>query len=457
MMETTETLILRNLIYNEDFTRKVLPFIKTEYFIDNLQQVLYEEIASFINEYNSLPTKEALTIELEKRTDLNETSYSNVLRLLTELNPLSVDKEWLLKTTEQWCKDRAVYLAINKCIHIADGQDSKLSKESIPSILSDALAVSFDSHVGHDYIDDAESRYESYTLKEEKLPFDLTYLNRITGGGLFPKTLLVMMAPPGVGKSLFMCHFATSYLLQGKNVLYITLEMSEKMIAQRIDANLLDINIQDLTKISKSDFEKRVQRVSNKTQGKLIIKEYPTSSAHCGHFRTLFNELKLKRSFVPDVILVDYLNICTSSRLKNNGQSNSYTINKYIAEELRSLGVEFNIPVITANQVTRGASSSSDITMADVSESFAVPQTSDCVLAIISTEELEAINQIMVKQIKNRYGPLDPYRRFTVGIDRAKMRLYDVEQEAQQDIIQESDLISEKRDLKSKFKTFNFE
>lgn len=352
-METTETLILRNLIYNEDFTRKVLPFLKTEYFIDNLQQVLYEEIASFINEYNSLPTKEALTIELERRTDLNETSYSNVLKLLTELNPLSVDKEWLLKTTEQWCKDRAVYLAINKCIHIADGQDSKLSKESIPSILSDALAVSFDSHVGHDYIDDAESRYESYTLKEEKLPFDLAYLNRITGGGISPKTLTVILAPTSVGKSLAMCHFASSYLLQGKNVLYITLEMAEEKIAQRIDANLLDINIQDFAKISKSDFDSKIQKISRKTQGKLIVKEYPPTTAHSGHFKTLFNELKLKKSFNPDVVIIDYINICASSRFRGNGQVNTYSLIKSIAEEIRSLAVEFNLPIITATQTNR--------------------------------------------------------------------------------------------------------
>jgi replicative DNA helicase len=456
-METTETLILRNLIFNEDFTRKTLPFLKPDYFISNSQQVLYEEISSFVNEFNSLPTKEALSIELEKRTDLNESTYSDIISILKELNDNFVDNEWLLKTTEQWCKDRAVYLAIRQCIHIADGNNSKLTKDAIPSILSDALAVSFDSHVGHDYIDDAERRYEFYNLKEDKLPFDLSYLNKITSGGLPAKTLLVLLAPPGVGKSLFMCHFATSYLLQGKNVLYITLEMSEEMIAQRIDANLLDVNIQDIAKISKSDFDKKVQKVANKTQGKLIIKEYPTSTAHCGHFKTLLNELKLKKHFVPDVILVDYLNICASSRFKSNGSVNIYSLNKAIAEELRSIAVQTNVPVITANQVNRTGATSSDIAMTDTSESFGVPQTADLMFALISTEELESINQIMVKQIKNRYGPLDPLRRFTVGIDRSKMRLYDVEQEAQENIIQEIDLNQDKKDVRSKFKSFNFE
>jgi replicative DNA helicase len=456
-MDSTESLILRNLIYNEDFARKSLPFIKPEYFIDNLQKILYDEIASFITEYNSLPTKEALHIELEKRTDLNEQTFPKIVSFLSDLSEERADSEWLLNTTEQWCKDRAVYLAIRQCILIADGNDPKLSKESIPSILSDALAVSFDSHVGHDYIEDAESRYESYVLKEEKLPFDLSYFNKITDGGLSPKTLLVLLAAPGVGKSLFMCHFASSYLIQGKNVLYITLEMSEEMIAQRIDANLLDVKIQEFSKISKTDFDRRVNKLASKTHGKLIVKEYPTSTAHCGHFRTLLNELKLKKSFTPDVILVDYLNICTSSRFKSNGQVNTYSINKAIAEELRALGVQTKVPVITANQVTRGASSSSDISMADTSESFGVPQTADAMLALISTEELEGLNQIMVKQIKNRYGPLDPYRRFTVGIDRAKMRLYDVEQEAQETIIQESDLQQKPKDLKTKFQSFNFE
>jgi replicative DNA helicase len=456
-METTEALILRNLIYNEDFTRKVLPFIKTEYFNDSLQKVLYDEISSFVVEYNALPTQESLYIELEKRTDLNEESFANIVEIVSGLSDEPAEKEWLLKTTEQWCKDRAVYLAIRECIQIADGSDSKLTKEAIPSILSDALAVSFDSHIGHDYLEDSDARYESYVLKEEKLPFDLSYFNRITDGGLLAKTLTVLIASTGIGKSLVMCHFAASYLLQGKNVLYITLEMSEKKIAQRIDANLLDVDIKDFTKIAKSDFDSKVKRLSSKTQGKLIVKEYPPVSAHTGHFRAFINELKLKKSFTPDVIIVDYLNICASSRFKSNGQANSYTIVKSIAEELRSLAVEFNVPIISGTQSNRNSMASSDLNLSDTSESIGITHTVDYMFGLISTEELEGLNQILIKQLKNRYGALDPYRRFTVGIDRAKMRLYDVEQEAQDTLVEIVDLEPEKKDFKSKFKNFNFD
>lgn len=456
-MESTEALILRNLIYNEDFTRKALPFIKTEYFNDTLQQILCQEISSFVTEYNSLPTQEALFIELEKRTDLNEESFHNVVTIVAGLTDEPADKDWLLDTTEQWCKDRAVYLAIHQCIHIANGNDPKLTKESIPSILSEALAVSFDNHIGHDYIEDADSRYESYVLKEEKLPFDLTYFNKITGGGLAPKTLSVILAGTAVGKSLAMCHFASSYLSQGKNVLYITLEMSEEKIAQRIDANLLDVNIQDFTRISKSEFDSKIQKIEKRTQGKLIVKEYPPTTAHSGHFRALINELKLKKSFIPDVVIVDYINICASSRLKSNGLVNTYSLIKSIAEELRSLAVEFSFPLITATQTNRSGFSSSDLSVTDTSESFGLPQTADFMVALISTEELESLNQIMIKQLKNRYGALDPYRRFTVGINRAKMRLYDVEQEAQETLVETVELEPEKKDFKSKFKNFNFE
>ena len=456
-METTEALILRNLIYNEDFTRKVLPFIKTEYFNDSLQKVLYDEISSFVVEYNALPTQESLYIELEKRTDLNEESFTNIVEIVSGLSDEPAEKEWLLKTTEQWCKDRAVYLAIRECIQIADGSDSKLTKEAIPSILSDALAVSFDSHIGHDYLEDSDARYESYILKEEKLPFDLSYFNRITGGGLSAKTLTVLIASTGVGKSLVMCHFASSYLLQGKNVLYISLEMSEEKIAQRIDANLLDVDIKDFSRITKSDFDSKVKRLSAKTQGKLIVKEYPPVSAHSGHFRAFINELKLKKSFTPDVIIVDYLNICASSRFKNNGQANSYTIVKSIAEEVRSIAVEFDVPVISATQTNRNSMASSDLNLSDTSESIGITHTVDYMFGLISTEELEGLNQILVKQLKNRYGALDPYRRFTVGIDRAKMRLYDVEQEAQDTLVEIVDLEPEKKDFKSKFKNFNFD
>lgn len=456
-MESTEALILRNLIHNEEFTRKTIPFIKTEYFIDSLQRILFEEIASFVNEYNATPTVESLFIELEKRTDLNEESFNNVLTVLSGLSDEPAEREWLLKTTEQWCKDRAVYLAIRKCIQIADGNDEKHTKEAIPAILSDALSVSFDSHIGHDYLEDFDSRYDSYVLKEEKLPFDLSYFNKITGGGLSPKTLTVLIASTGVGKSLVMCHFASSYLLQGKNVLYITMEMAEEKIAQRIDANLLDINIQDFSRLSKAEFETKVKKLSTKTQGKLIVKEYPPVSAHSGHFRALVNELKLKKSFTPDVIIVDYLNICASSRFKSNGQLNSYTIVKSIAEEIRSLAVEFNVPIISGTQSNRNSMASSDLNLSDTSESIGITHTVDYMFGLISTEELESLNQILVKQLKNRYGALDPYRRFTIGIDRAKMRLYDVEQEAQETLVQTVGLEPEKKDFKSKFKNFNFD
>jgi len=456
-MESTEALILRNLIHNEEFTRKAIPFIKTEYFIDSLQRILFEEIASFVNEYNATPTVESLFIELEKRTDLNEESFNNVLTVLSGLSDEPAEREWLLKTTEQWCKDRAVYLAIRKCIQIADGNDEKHTKEAIPAILSDALSVSFDSHIGHDYLEDFDSRYDSYVLKEEKLPFDLSYFNKITGGGLSPKTLTVLIASTGVGKSLVMCHFASSYLLQGKNVLYITMEMAEEKIAQRIDANLLDINIQDFSRLSKAEFETKVKKLSTKTQGKLIVKEYPPVSAHSGHFRALVNELKLKKSFTPDAIIVDYLNICASSRFKSNGQLNSYTIVKSIAEEIRSLAVEFNVPIISGTQSNRNSMASSDLNLSDTSESIGITHTVDYMFGLISTEELESLNQILVKQLKNRYGALDPYRRFTIGIDRAKMRLYDVEQEAQETLVQTVELEPEKKDFKSKFKNFNFD
>jgi len=456
-MESTEALILRNLIHNEEFTRKTIPFIKTEYFIDSLQRILFEEIASFVTEYNATPTVEALFIELEKRTDLNEESFNNVLTVLSGLTDEHAEPEWLTKTTEQWCKDRAVYLAIRKCIQIADGNDEKHTKEAIPAILSDALSVSFDSHIGHDYLEDFNSRYDSYVLKEEKLPFDLSYFNKITGGGLSPKTLTVLIASTGVGKSLVMCHFASSYLLQGKNVLYITMEMAEEKIAQRIDANLLDINIQDFSRLAKAEFETKVKKLSTKTQGKLIVKEYPPVSAHSGHFRALVNELKLKKSFTPDAIIVDYLNICASSRFKSNGQLNSYTIVKSIAEEIRSLAVEFNVPIISGTQSNRNSMASSDLNLADTSESIGITHTVDYMFGLISTEELESLNQILVKQLKNRYGALDPYRRFTIGIDRAKMRLYDVEQEAQETLVQTVELEPEKKDFKSKFKNFNFD
>jgi len=434
-MEKIEFLILRNLLYNEEYTRKVLPFIKSEYFQDTVQKNVFEEIHSFILEYNKLPTKEVLYIELEKRTDLNEDTYKETLSVISSLDDVPVEKNWVVDTTEKWCRDRAIYLALMESIHIADGEDEKKSRDSIPLILSDALAVSFDNHVGHDYLQDYEERYESYRRKEDKIEFDLDYFNKITKGGLPNKTLNIALAGTGVGKSLFMCHVASSVLLQGRDVLYITLEMAEEKIAERIDANLLNVNIQDIAELPKSVFESKVNSIAKKTQGTLIIKEYPTASAHSGHFKSLLNELALKKSFKPDIIFIDYLNICASSRFKGGSNINSYTLVKSIAEELRGLAVEFNVPIISATQTTRSGFSSSDVEITDTSESWGLPATADLMFALISTEELECLGQIMVKQLKNRYNDPTVYKRFVVGIDRSKMRLYDVEQSAQNDIL----------------------
>ena len=434
-MEKIEFLILRNLLYNEVYTRKVLPFIKSEYFQDNIQKNVFEEIHSFILEYNKLPTKEVLYIELEKRTDLNEDTYKETLSVISSLEDVPVEKNWVVDTTEKWCRDRAIYLALMESIHIADGGDEKKNRDSIPSILSDALAVSFDNHVGHDYLQDYEERYESYHRKEEKIEFDLEYFNKITKGGLPNKTLNICLAGTGAGKSLFMCHVASSVLLQGRNVLYITLEMAEEKIAERIDANILNVNIQDIAELPKSVFESKVNNIAKKTQGTLIIKEYPTASAHSGHFKGLINELALKKSFKPDIIFIDYLNICSSSRFKGGSNINSYTLVKSIAEELRGLAVEFNVPIVSATQLTRSGFGSSDPELTDTSESFGLPATADLMFALISTEELEGLGQIMIKQLKNRYNDPTLYKRFVVGIDRTKMRLYDVEQSAQKDIL----------------------
>jgi replicative DNA helicase len=461
-MEKIEFLILRNLLYNEDYTRKVLPFIKADYFQDSNQRIVFEEIYSFISEYNKLATKEILCIELEKRNDLNEETYKETLNVISALNDVPVETNWVIDTTEKWCRDRAIYLALMESIHIADGNDDKKNRDSIPSILSDALSVSFDNHVGHDYLQDYEERYESYRRKEDKIEFDLEYLNKITKGGLPNKTLNIALAGTGVGKSLFMCHVASSALLQGKNVLYITLEMAEEKIAERIDANLLNVNIQDIAELPKNVFETKVNNLSKKTQGTLIIKEYPTASAHAGHFKSLINELALKKSFKPDIIFIDYLNICSSSRFRGGSNINSYTLVKSIAEELRGLAVEFNVPIVSATQTTRSGFGSSDVELTDTSESFGLPATADLMFALISTEELEELGQIMVKQLKNRYNDPTLYKRFVIGIDRAKMRLYDVEQGAQKDILdsgreEEYDYQeTQKPSLKEKFGGFKY-
>jgi replicative DNA helicase len=458
-MDKVEFLILRNLLHNEDYVRKVIPFIKSEYFEDTNQKIVFEEILSFIEEYNQPATKEVLCIEVEKRKDINDTSFKEIVHLIRNLDDVPIELDWLIDTTEKWCRDRAIYIALMESIHIADGKDEKKNRDSIPSILSDALAVSFDTHIGHDYLLDYEQRYESYHRKEEKIEFDLEYFNKITKGGLPNKTLNIALAGTGVGKSLFMCHVAASVLLQGRNVLYITLEMAEERIAERIDANLLNVPIQDIGDLPKQMFESKVTNLAKKTQGTLIIKEYPTASAHSGHFKSLLNELALKKSFRPDIIFVDYLNICASSRYKGNLSVNSYSYIKAIAEELRGLAVEFNVPIVSATQTTRSGYGSSDVELTDTSESFGLPATADLMFALISTEELEELGQILVKQLKNRYNDPTIHKRFVIGIDRAKMRLYDCEQSAQNDILdnkQEEEYDFEERKPKKSFEGFKF-
>jgi replicative DNA helicase len=458
-MEKIEFLALRNLLYNEKYLRKVIPFIKKEYFENPNQKIVFEEIYSFVEQYNKLPTKEVLCIEVENRKDINEQSHKEIMHLISSLDDVVSEFNWLVDTTEKWCRDRAIYLALMDSIQIADGQNSNKNRDAIPSILSDALAVSFDNHVGHDYLQDYEERYESYHRKEEKIEFDLEFFNKITKGGLPNKTLNIALAGTGVGKSLFMCHVASSVLLQGRNVLYITLEMAEERIAERIDANLLNVPIQQLSELPKQMFETKVNSIAKKTQGTLIIKEYPTASAHAGHFKGLINELALKKSFKPDIIFIDYLNICSSSRFKGGSNINSYTLVKSIAEELRGLAVEFNVPIMSATQTTRSGFGSSDVELTDTSESFGLPATADLMFALISTEELEELGQILVKQLKNRYNDPTIYKRFVVGIDRAKMRLYDVEQSAQNDILdngKEEEYNNEERKPKKSFEGFKF-
>ena len=458
-MERIETTILRNLIYNEEYSRKVIPFIEPDYFEQRTEKIIFQEITEFIVKYGASITTEALAIEMENRTDLSETEVKESRELTSTLDDSPVDHQWLLDTTEKWCRDRAIYLALMESIGIADGQDEKKNRDAIPSILSDALAVSFDNHIGHNYLEDYKERYESYHKKEDRIPFDLEYFNKITKGGLPNKTLNVALAGTGVGKSLFMCHMASSVLLNGSNVLYITMEMAEEKIAERIDANLLNIPIQDLADIPKSSFENKVNNLAKKTHGQLIIKEYPTASAHSGHFKALLNELALKKSFKPDIIFVDYLNICASSRYKGSANINSYTLVKSIAEELRGLAVEAEVPIVSATQTTRSGYGSSDVDLTDTSESFGLPATADLMFALISTEELEQLGQIMVKQLKNRYNDLSVFKRFIVGIDRAKMRLYDCEQTAQDNIMdsgQDEQYEPEERKPKKSFDGFNF-
>ena len=432
--QTIERTTLTHLIHNENYCRKVIPFIKSDYFSNRDEKIVFEEIEKFLEKYNSLPTQEALSINVDNRKDLTDDEYQKIVELIGSLNKTEVDFQWLHDETEKFCKDKAIYNAVLDGIKIIDGKDKQRTPEAIPSILSDALAVSFDLTVGHDYVEDGLNRYDFYHKKEDKVKFDLDYFNKITKGGLPQKTLNIALAGTGVGKSVFMCHVASSVLMQGKNVLYITLEMAEERIAERIDANLMNITIDDLHTLPKKMFENYLNKIQKKTNGKLIIKEYPTASAHVGNFRSLIKELALKRSFRPDIIFIDYLNICASSRFRGNANVGSYFYIKAIAEELRGLAVETNVPIVSATQTTRSGFVSSDIGLEDTSESFGLPATADLMFALISTEELEDLNQICVKQLKNRYNDPTVNKRFILGIDRAKMKLYDVEQVAQRDL-----------------------
>jgi replicative DNA helicase len=437
-MNRLEKTILKNLIYNEEYTRKVLPFIKSEYFTDQTEKTLFGEVFEFVNKYKNLPTHEALVINFTEKKNLTEAQVSDTINLLNDLHSTKDEKvelAWLSEQTEKFCQDKAIYNAIMESVGILDDKSGKKTKGEIPKLLADALGVSFDSNVGHDYMQDFENRYDFYHKVESRIRFDLDIFNKITKGGLPIKTLNIALAGTGVGKSLFMCHVAAGCLSQGHNVLYITMEMAEEKIAERIDANLLNIDLNELQSITRDDYGRKFETLKSKTHGKLIIKEYPTASASTLHFRALLNELALKKAFKPDIIFIDYLNICASSRIKPGGNVNSYTYIKSIAEELRGLAVEFALPVVSATQTTRSGYSNSDPGLEDTSESFGLPATADFMFALVSNEELEGLNQILVKQLKNRYSDPNFFKRFVVGIDRAKMRLYDAEQSAQDELV----------------------
>ena len=434
-MNRLEITILRNLVNNENFMRKVLPFIKADYFTDSTDRSVFNLVLEFIEKYNKPPTVEALEIALQN-SNVNEIQYKESIDLIKQLSSSETpDQQWLLDETEKFCKDKAVYNAILQSIGILEGKDKLHSKDGIPSLLQEALGVCFDSSVGHDYFENSSDRFDFYHRVESRIPFDLDLFNKITNGGLPNKTLNIALAGTGVGKSLFMCHVAASAIAQGKNVLYVTMEMAEERIAERIDSNLLNVEIGDLKNLPKDMFSSKMEKLSKRVNGKLIIKEYPTASAHVGHFKALLNELALKRSFRPEIIFIDYLNICASSRFKPGGSVNSYTYVKAIAEELRGLAVEFNVPIVSATQTTRSGYSNTDVELTDTSESFGLPATADFMFALISTEELEQLNQIMVKQLKNRYNDPTLHKRFMVGIDRAKMKLFDLEASAQKDLV----------------------
>ena len=433
-----ETTILKSLLSNEQYARKVIPFLKKEYFQNVSERILITKITEYMTKYSNPPTAESISIELNNDTSLNENDYTSTLGVLDSFKDYNEEHEtqWLVDKTEEFCQDKAIYNAVMESISIIDGKSKSKNRQAIPSILSEALGVEFDSHVGHDFLDDYEERYDFYHTVEERIPFDLDYFNRITKGGIPRKSLNIILAGTGVGKSLALCHFAANNLMEGKNVLYITLEMAEEKIAERIDANLLNVPMDQLEQLPKQMYEKKIAELRGKTPGKLIIKEYPTASAHSGHFRHLINELKIKKSFVPDIIYVDYLNICASSRIKGMGGSiNSYSFVKAIAEELRGLAVEKDVPVFSATQTTRSGYTNSDPGLEDTSESFGLPATADFMIALISTEELADLDQMMVKQLKNRYNDPTMYKRFVIGVDRARMKLYDTESSAQVDVM----------------------
>ena len=459
-MDRLELSILKNLIYNDEYTRKVLPFINEEYFSDGTERIVFEEVRNFINKYETLPTHEALVINLTESSHRTEEEVRSSITLLREIDRRKnepTDQTWLLENSEKFCQDKAIYNAIMESVHILDDKQGKKAKGEIPKLLSDALAVSFDSNVGHDYITDYSARYDFYHKVESRVKFDLDLFNKITKGGLPNKTLNILLAGTGVGKSMFMYHMSAACISQGLNVLYITMEMAEERIAERIDANLLNISLNDIENISKQEFENRFKKLQSKTHGKLIIKEYPTASASVLHFRALMTELSLKKSFKPDIVFIDYLNICASSRVKQGGSVNSYTYVKSIAEELRGFAVEHDVPVFSATQTTRSGYTNSDIGLEDTSESFGLPATADFMFALISTEELEQLNQIMVKQLKNRYNDPSYYKKFIVGVDRSKMRLYDAEQNAQDDIIDsgQDKPLNSFGDRENKFKNYS--
>jgi len=437
-MNRLETTILKNLIYNEEYTRKVLPFLNSEYFSDSIERILFDKIREFVNKYKNLPTKESLTIDLTESKNLTEPQVRGSIDLIREIEDQkkeSTDIQWLIEQTEKFCQDKAIYNAIMESVQILDNKNGQKSKGEIPKLLSTALGVSFDTNVGHDYIQDFCERFDFYHRQESRIPFDLDLFNKITKGGIPNKTLSICLAGTGVGKSMFMCHMAASCLSQGHNVLYITLEMAEERIAERIDANLLNVTMSELHRMTKSDYDRKFEALKVKTHGKLIIKEYPTAAANSLHFRALLNELHLKKSFQPQIIFIDYLNICSSARLKPGANVNSYSYIKAIAEELRGLAVEFNLPIVSATQTTRGGYNNSDVELTDTSESFGLPATADFMFALISTEELQQLNQLMVKQLKNRFGDPNHFKRFVIGVDREKMRLYDAESSAQVDIV----------------------